>query len=39
MPPSDTHRRKRAKNYLTLALLLAFIAGLFYLTMLKVSGQ
>jgi hypothetical protein len=38
MPPSDTHRRKRAKNYFALAVLLLFVAGLFYLTTLKVTG-
>lgn len=38
MPLSETHRRKRAKNYFALALLTAFVAGLFYLTMLKVGG-
>jgi succinate dehydrogenase hydrophobic anchor subunit len=38
MPLSDVHRRKRAKNYLALALLVAFVGCLFYLTVLKVSG-
>lgn len=39
MPISETHRRKRNKNYFALALLLAFVAGLFYLSMLKVGGK
>jgi hypothetical protein len=38
MPLSDTHRRKRGKNYFALAVLVAFVAALFYLTMLKVRG-
>jgi len=38
MPLSETHRRKRSKNYFALAVLVAFVAGLFYLTMLKVGG-
>lgn len=38
MPLSDTHRRKRSKNYFALAVLLAFVAGLFYLTTLKIGG-
>jgi hypothetical protein len=39
MPISDIHRRKRAKNYFSLAVILLFIAGLVYLTMLKMGGQ
>lgn len=38
MPISDTHRRKRAKNYFALAVLVLFVAGLFYLTTLKFGG-
>lgn len=38
MPLSDIHRRKRGKNYFSLAVIVAFIMGLFYLTMLKVGG-
>ena len=38
MPLSDTHRRKRSKNYFALAVLVLFVAGLFYLTTLKVTG-
>lgn len=38
MPISDTHRRKRSKNYFALAVLVVFVAGLFYLTTLKVTG-
>jgi hypothetical protein len=39
MPLSDVHRRKRGKNFFALGAIALFIAGLFYLTMLKVSGQ
>lgn len=39
MPVSETHRRKRAKNYFALAVLLVFVAGLFYLSMIKMGGQ
>ncbi len=38
MPLSDIHRRKRGKNFFALAVIIAFIMGLFYLTMLKVGG-
>ena len=38
MPISETHHRKRGKNYFALAVLVSFIVGLFYLTMLKVGG-
>jgi hypothetical protein len=38
MPLSDTHRRKRSKNFFALAVLVLFVAGLFYLTTLKVTG-
>ena len=39
MPLSDTHKRKRAKNYFALAVLLAFVAGMYYLSMLKTGGN
>ena len=39
MPISETHRRKRSKNYFALAVLGLFVMGLFYLTMLKVGGK
>jgi hypothetical protein len=39
MPLSDIHRRKRSKNYFSLAVILLFIAGLVYLTLLKMGGQ
>lgn len=39
MPLSDTHRRKRQKNYFALAVLLLFVAGMFYLSMLKTGGH
>jgi hypothetical protein len=39
MPISETHRRKRAKNYFALAVISLFVMGLFYLSMLKVGGQ
>lgn len=39
MPLSEVHRRKRSKNYFALAMLLLFVAGMFYLSMLKMSGQ
>jgi hypothetical protein len=38
MPIGETHRRKRGKNFFALGVLLVFIGGLFYLTMLKVGG-
>lgn len=38
MPISETHRRKRTKNFFALAVLVVFVAGLFYLTTLKVTG-
>ncbi len=39
MPLSDIHKRKRAKNYFALAALLLFVAGMFYLSMLKTGGH
>ncbi len=38
MPISSTHQRKRAKNLFALAVLVVFVAGLFYLTTLKFGG-
>lgn len=39
MPKSPLHRAKRGKNLTVLAILLAIIAGLFYLTILKMTGM
>ena len=38
MARSDMHREKRGKNLFTLVLLLLFVAAMFYLTILKISG-
>jgi len=38
MARSETHRRQRGKNLFVLALLVAFVLGMFYLTTLKMSG-
>ena len=38
MPQSTTHRRQRAKNLFALAALVLFVAGMYYLTILKISG-
>lgn len=39
MPHGPAHDRQRSKNYFALVALLLLVAGLFYLTILKVSGQ
>jgi hypothetical protein len=39
VPLSDVHRRKRAKNLFALAVISLLVAGLFYLTMLKMGAQ
>ena len=38
MPKSDLHVYKRGKNLTVLAILIGIVAGLFYLTLLKMSG-
>ena len=38
MPRGEVHRRQRNKNLVFLAILLAMVAGLFYLTILKIRG-
>ena len=38
MARSETHRRQRSKNLFTLVALLLFVATMFYLTILKISG-
>lgn len=38
MPIGEAHARQRAKNRLLLAILLALVVGLFYLTILKIRG-
>jgi hypothetical protein len=38
MPISPAHRSKRGKNLTLLAILLGLVAGLYYLTILKISG-
>ena len=38
MPIGPAHKRQRSKNYFLLGVLVALIAGLFYLTMIKIRG-
>lgn len=38
MDRSSTHRRQRGKNWFAFGALVLFVAGLYYLTILKVSG-
>lgn len=38
MPVTDMHRRKRSKNLFALGVLCLFVAGLFYLSVIKLSG-
>jgi hypothetical protein len=38
MAKDGTHRRQRGKNFVLLAILLALVAGLYYLTILKIRG-
>lgn len=37
MPHSDLHKKKKAKNYMILALLFGFIAIVWVVTMLKMT--
>jgi len=39
MPIGPTHTRQRAKNRFALAVLFLLVAGLYYLTLLKMGGQ
>lgn len=39
MPKSPMHTAKRGKNFTLLAILVAIIAGLFYLTIIKMKGM
>lgn len=39
MPPQPTHTQKKRKNLVLLGILLGIVAGLFYLTILKMSGN
>lgn len=39
MPIGNAHRRQRGKNYFALAVLITLVAGLYYLAILKLSGQ
>lgn len=39
MPFSEQHKQQRSKNYGLLAILIAIIVVLFFLTMLKMSGR
>lgn len=38
MPHSQLHKKKRAKNYMLLAAILAWIALIWAVTMIKLSG-
>ena len=38
MPKGEAHRRQRGKNYVLLAILLALVAGFYYLTIVKIQG-
>jgi hypothetical protein len=38
MANSSTHRQKRGKNLTLLVVLIAIVAGLFYLTIVKMQG-
>ena len=38
MPIGEAHKRQRAKNFFLLGVLLALVAGLFYLSIIKVTG-
>jgi hypothetical protein len=38
MPLSDMHQRKKGKNYAMLAALLAFIAVVFFVTIIRMKG-
>lgn len=39
MPIGPAHSKQRSKNRLALAIILAVVGGLYYLTILKISGQ
>lgn len=38
MPPSDLHKKKRAKNYAILAALLAFVVTVFFVSIIRMKG-
>lgn len=38
MPVGPAHKRKRAKNYFLLAVLLLIVATFYYLSILKIRG-
>ena len=38
MARSSTHTRQKAKNFFMLAVLVLFVGGLYYLTILKQTG-
>jgi hypothetical protein len=38
MPLSDIHKRKRTKNYFILAAIMAWIALIWIVTMVKIAG-
>lgn len=39
MPLSDLHKRKRAKNFMVLAAIAAWIALIWIITMIKIAGN
>lgn len=39
MPHGEAHKRQRAKNYLTLAILLGLAALFFAATVIKITGK
>lgn len=39
MPLGPAHSKQRSKNRLALAIILALVGGLYYLTLLKLSGN
>mgnify|MGYP007090806196 CR=1 FL=1 len=39
MPLSDVHKRKRAKNYMILAAIAAWIALIWIITMIKIANN
>ena len=38
MPIGETHKRQRAKNFFLFGVLVALVAGLFYLSIIKITG-
>lgn len=38
MPVASTHKKQRQKNLVLLAILLAIIASIFYLTMIRIAA-